>query len=123
MVWEQYKEEKHEDILPSMIQYMEECYESGESPGYTEADVQKCGEILDLYLDQLAALEDDPDQEKILTYVEKAVVSLNELNDECAYRLIETDQRELICDFIERAAQEAGLETDGSDITEEWREW
>lgn len=123
MVWKQYKEEKHESILPSMIQHMEECRGDGESPGYTETDVQRCGEILDEYVDHLAALEDDSDPEEILTYVEKLVISLNELNDECAYRLIETDQRDLICDFIERAAQEAGLETDGSDIAEAWREW
>lgn len=123
MVWEQYKEEKHEDILPSMIQYMEECHADGESPGYTEADVQRCGEILDEYLDHLAMLEDDSESEEILVYVEKVVINLNELNDECGYRLIETDQRELICNFIERAAQEAGLETDGSNITEKWREW
>lgn len=123
MVWEQYKEEKYEDILPSMIQCMEEYHGDGESPGYTEADVQRCGEILDQYLDHLAALEDDSEPEEILAYVEKVVISLNELNDECAFKLIETDQRELICDFIERTAQEAGLETDGSDITKKWREW
>lgn len=123
MVWEQYKEEKHEDILPSMIEYMEECHADGECPGYTEADVQRCGEILDEYLDHLAALEDESESEEILAYVKKVVINLNELNDECGYRLIETDQRELICDFIERAAQEVGLETDGSDITQKWREW
>jgi hypothetical protein len=37
--------------------------------------------------------------------------------------LIETDQREQLCELIIAAAQRAGLVSDVYDITEEWREW
>ena len=116
------KQEKQDDVLVSMKEYMEFCQDGGKSPGYTEADIARCGEILDEYIDRLSQV-DDPDTGAILLYVEKVVRDLNELNDECNYSLIETDQRELLCDFIEKVAQEAGLENDGTDITEEWREW
>ena len=119
MVWEALKEEKQDDVLVSMKEYMEFCQDGA---GYTEADITRCGEILDEYIDRLSQV-DDPDAGAILLYVEKVVRDLNELNDECNYSLIETDQRELLCDFIEKVAQEAGLENDGTDITEEWREW
>jgi len=124
MIWKQYKEEKHEDVLASMLEYMADCQADGETLGYTKADVERCNEILDAYIDELSVLAENPDSEEILLAVEKVVVALNELNDECAYSLIETDQREMICDFIIRAAQEAGLESDEmEDITEPWREF
>jgi hypothetical protein len=47
---------------------------------------------------------------------------LNELNDECDQCLIETDQREEICEFIQKVVAAANVEIEG-DLTEEWREW
>jgi hypothetical protein len=53
---------------------------------------------------------------------ERAVPALNELNDRCDGCLIETDQREQLCDILIAAAKNAGLDSD-EDITEAWREW
>ena len=55
--------------------------------------------------------------------VKTAVVKLNKLNDRCDGSLIETDQREQLCELIITAARGAGLSSDKYDITEEWREW
>lgn len=123
MVWEQYKEEIQDGILESLYQRLDEAQTQGDSLGYTETDVGQFQEILYNYITRLSRLEEDVDADEIMIYVKKVILELNELNDECAYSLIEVDQQELLCDFIERAAQEAGLETDGNDITEPWREW
>jgi hypothetical protein len=53
---------------------------------------------------------------------ERAVPALNELNDRCDGCLIETDQREQLCDILIAAAKNAGLDSD-EDITQAWREW
>ncbi len=52
----------------------------------------------------------------------QVVLDLNGLNEESGGGLIETDQREGLCQLILVAALHAGLKTD-EDVTEEWREW
>ena len=61
-------------------------------------------------------------EQAIRDAVKQAVLALNALNKRCNGNLIETDQREDICELILVAAAQAGLHTD-EDITEEWREW
>lgn len=91
--------------------------------GYTKADVQRCAAIVDHYLAAVADCDGAEDDAAIMEVVKEAVLELNALNDSCDGNLIETDQRELLCELIVTAAQEAGLETEVYDITEEWREW
>jgi hypothetical protein len=55
--------------------------------------------------------------------VKTAVVKLNRLNEQCYGCLIETDQREQLCELIISAAKRAGLVSTVYDITEEWRDW
>jgi hypothetical protein len=50
------------------------------------------------------------------------ILDLNGLNEQGEFSLIETDQREALCQLILTAATRAGLDTD-EDVTEEWREW
>jgi hypothetical protein len=113
---EEFKEKKHEDVLRSMIDYMDDI----DDCDYTQQDIDKCGTILDSYIDELMLC--DKDEKSIMNCVEKIVVALNELNKECDYSLIETDQRECLYLFIEGAAVAAGLPQPDYDITEEWRE-
>ncbi len=58
----------------------------------------------------------------IRSAVEQTVFDLKTLNSQCDDRLIETDQREDICQLLLVSAQNAGLDT-RDDITEEWRTW
>lgn len=51
------------------------------------------------------------------------MVALNDLNDSCDDPIIETLQRDYLCDIIIKAAEHCGLRADEDDITEEWREW
>ena len=64
--------------------------------------------------------------------VERTVTALNLLNTECSRSLIETDQREDICAFIEEVIIANGMDIDAlaaqrnctrHAITDEWRDW
>ena len=78
-------------------------------------------EILDTYMNRLEGSLDKMSEQDILEYVQEVVIGLNELNEQFDY-FIETLEREELCEFIIKAANAAGLETE-EDITEEWREW
>jgi hypothetical protein len=54
--------------------------------------------------------------------VKRVVLKLNKLNASCDGALIETDQREDLCELIQTAAKSAGLNSD-QDATVSWREW
>lgn len=60
-------------------------------------------------------------RQSIMEYVKAVVVTFNQIDEK--YCFIETVEREELCDYIYIVAQMAGLDVDGSDITEEWREW
>ena len=87
---------------------------------YTENDVKKCMDIISKYLREIEITDS---KEKAMKIVEKAVLSLNELNKNCKYELIETDQREDIVEIIILAGNLKGFNSRNNDITEDWREW
>ena len=87
---------------------------------YTEQDVDICMNILYEYLDGIATSKTKEDG---MTFVKHAVLQLNELNGKCEDELIETDQREDICEIITIAGNLLGYNDRGDDITQEWREW
>jgi hypothetical protein len=104
------------DILKKgMIDYMQE---GGVS--YTSKDVDKCIQLLVDYLTNISKTTTKVEGMKV---VKKTVIALNELNVKCSYELIETDQREIICEIIIKAGHEKGFNEMAEDITQEWREW
>jgi len=116
-----------EDLLESMVSYMQGEDEddeggSGFEAGYTQDDIDRCAAIVDHYLITLSRIRGEDRSEAILEATKDAVLELNTLNDNCDGHLIETDQRETLCELFITAAQDAGLDVD-EDITEEWREW
>jgi hypothetical protein len=58
-----------------------------------------------------------------LDHVRTAVLDLNALNSAAVDELIETDQREMICEFIMKTCAFHGFSGPDEDVTEEWREW
>jgi hypothetical protein len=110
------------DILDGMISYIEVDDDKFDSV-YSREDVDKCDAILIKYMTAVLTPAIYGDNEKIMAAVEDAVLCLNALNENCEHSLIETDQREGICEFIISVAAKAGLESEEYDITEEWREW
>ena len=88
---------------------------------FTAENIKATDEILDTYMNRLEGSLDKMSEQDILEYVQEVVIGLNELNEQFDY-FIETIEREELCEFIIKAANAAGLETE-EDITEEWREW
>jgi len=114
-------EKKKSKLITGMRDYMNDEDEDFD-PGYTEADIQKCDKILMEFLDNLQKLRRDATQPEILAFVKIVVLELNKLNESVGHGLIETGQREDLCDYILYAASHSGLKT-AEDVTEEWREW
>lgn len=111
------------EVLDSMVDYLEDAIGC-----YDQTHIDQCEKYLDEYANDVAKAEGD--FIKIMALVEFVVVSLNQLNETCKHTLIETDQRECICEFIDQVIIENGIDLDAlassqqcSDITEEWREW
>lgn len=111
-----------ERIVESMLSYMEREEGEADFDDYSKEDIERCVSILDRYLSSVLDPSMHGESEPIMTAVMTAVLELNDLNEQCEHSLIETDQREDICELIINAASLAGLDRNG-DITEEWREW
>nr|WP_315495288.1 hypothetical protein [uncultured Rhodoferax sp.] len=111
-----------ERLLKGMLSYMEREEGDDDFDDYSKEDIERCASVLDRYLSSVL----DPSMhgvgEGIMEAVKTAVLELNALNEQCGHSLIETDQREDICELIIKAASLAGLNGD-DDLTEEWREW
>jgi len=109
------------DLLEGMREYLAGILDGGGEAGYNGTHIGECGRILDAYL---ATVEEaaDGDDDAVMAAVQFTVLSLNGLNERCHGSLIETDQREQICDIINRAATKAGVGA-GEDLTAQWREW
>ncbi|MCG7497504.1 hypothetical protein MHO82_11570 [Vibrio sp. Of7-15] len=102
-------------ILDGMLDFIE-----GEDDAeYTPKDVDTCEKLL---LTFSSNIEDGISCSNAMEQVKILVLSLNELNEKCDYSIIETDQREDICEFIFQTLISAGIALD-VDVTEEWRDW
>jgi hypothetical protein len=102
-------------LTGGMLSYME----SGEA-SYSDEDIDKCRDILTAHA---KALEQVKDRAAALDLVKSTVFQLNKLNQDAGEDLIETDQREEMCGFIIKAGAIMGFNSEGEDVTEEWREW
>jgi len=107
--------------LLKSIQYgMLDFIDGEEEPDYTSEDVTAC---ITLLLEFMSNMESEVQTaESARNNIRDLVISLNELNDECDQCLIETDQREEICEFIQKVVSTTHVELEG-DVTEEWRDW
>jgi hypothetical protein len=94
--------------------------EGEDEPDYTSDDVTACITLLLEFMSTMASEIQTIDSSK--NHIRDLVLSLNELNEDCDQSLIETDQREEICEFIQKVVSTANVGLDG-DVTEEWRDW
>ncbi len=110
------KEQIKETVVEAMLEFWEKDI------GYSKADVKKCGKLLEEYLKALEKLK-APDDRAIMNEVKNVVLALNDLNESTDCCLIETMEREAICEIIQEAAVACGLKNVPDDVTEEWRDW
>jgi hypothetical protein len=111
-----------ERTLDGMRGYMEAVLEDNDDPGYTEADIDKCGAIIDSYIQRISSCKHG-DEQAVMSAVRDTILELNALNSEAGESLIETDQREDLAELIIKAAAVVGVGNGKDDLTEEWREW
>ncbi len=109
------------EILDGMRSYMEDLAQDGADAGYRERDIDDCERIIDRFLDAAQAASGAP--ARVQTALRQAVLALNALNVRCGHTLIETEQRESLCELLLGAAEAAGLDCQGRDPTEAWRDW
>ena len=93
---------------------------------YTEENCNAAKSIFDNLITELKSIgESAPSQEKVELF-KIAVEKLNELNEEVD-DLIETGEREDLCELIDQITIAAGLNpedyADGEGIADEWRNW
>ncbi len=123
---EKYQKGDHEE-RPIILEHLRCCIDGKEYPNpyagsyhYTPEDVSLMGTILDEYIDDLIASEDN--SAAISECVRDTVLKINALNEECGRHLIDTWRRERICSFINSAAEAAGLLQE-KDHTQQHRMW
>lgn len=103
------------DLQEGMIDFIE----SGVS-SYGTDDVDLCMNLISDYLIEMTKVTS---KDQAMEAVQKTVLALNDLNEKCEYELIETDQREDICEILILAGNLRGFNSREEDITEEWRDW
>ena len=93
---------------------------------YTEENCNKAKLIFDTLINELIAKGESASKEEKVELFKKAVLSLNHLSGEVS-DLIETGEREDLCELIDQITIAAGLNpkdfTEGEGIADEWREW
>ncbi|MFD1298604.1 hypothetical protein ACFQ4Q_18430 [Lysobacter gummosus] len=109
------------EILDGMRSYREDLAQDGADAGYSDGEIDECERIIDRFLDAIVAAQGDRVAGRAA--IKQAVLALNALNARCGYTLIETDQREGLCELILGAAAQAGAVQGEEDVTEQWREW
>ena len=93
---------------------------------YTQENCDAAKSIFDNLISGLKSIgENAPEKEKIKLF-QTTVLSLNELDDRID-GLIETGEREDLCELIDQITIAAGLNpenyADGEGLADEWREW
>jgi hypothetical protein len=107
--------------------FPDEEYDFGGLEQYTPENCDKAQQIFDDLINGLIKLGEKgkkADKEKLF---EIAIIALNTLNDEIGGDLIETGEREDLCELIDNISIAAGLDpedyADGEGISDLWREW
>ncbi|MGC3959807.1 MAG: hypothetical protein QM813_18345 [Verrucomicrobiota bacterium] len=109
-------------IKARLLEGMRDYLANSDDAGYTKTDIKKCDKILQEFVKHLGKLGSAASKLAVLACVKQAVLDLNALNNSVNGSLIETDQREDLCEYLLLTARSAGLNQEG-DPTEEWREW
>ncbi|MDR3457803.1 MAG: hypothetical protein P4N60_10190 [Verrucomicrobiae bacterium] len=93
---------------------------------YTEEACAAFAEVFDRLIEKLADLGEHAAETQKLAAFQKAVAALNTLNDEDE-SLIETGEREELCELCNLVATAAGIDWkkygDGEGPASEWRDW
>lgn len=94
---------------------------------FTNDNCKKAQVIMDKLIDELIKLGKDSSEKNRVSKFEIAVKKYNKLNGENYYPLIETVERDELCELFYLIAEAAGIDNSkyggGEGIASEWREW
>lgn len=94
---------------------------------YTEDNCMAAQIVLDTLIDSLIQLGEEVSEDQKVEKFRIAVEALNELNEETDHALIETGEREELCELLDAITVAANLDpknyADGEGIADEWRDW
>jgi len=110
-------EQIKDKVVKGMLDYLSEW----NVEHYTPPDVKTIEKLLVDYLNKMKTLKQNKEN-YYRSIVKSLNLELNRINDKCDGPIIETDQREDICDFIIQIALFYGYINEEIDITEECRE-
>ncbi len=88
---------------------------------FTKAALRDADAALNAFLTALAKLGAKPAADDALPLVKQVVERFNAINEGHG-PVVETSEREELCEFFNEALRAVGIEFD-HDVTEEWREW
>lgn len=120
-------EKQKKNILPEFGERVENCLNNIPKLNFdsnTDSELNnKIQEELISFVKNCSKYTKSKNPKAIINSVKKTVEKINQLNNDNEYRL-ETIEREIICEFIDEVVKQTGFHIpDGTDITEEWREW
>lgn len=89
---------------------------------YTRANCDAAARVVDDLIESLIELGETADEDEKIARFQVAIESLNALNDETS--LIETGEREELCELFNNIGRAAGIEVDEEEETvTQWRDW
>lgn len=93
---------------------------------YTEENCTKPKKVFDNLIDDLIEAGENASENDKVELFKKAILKTNQLNDQIE-GLIETGEREDLCELTDKIAIACGLNPekygDGEGLATEWREW
>lgn len=118
------------DLEATKKSYPFDRWENGFEHGleqYTKENCNRARMIFDILIADLVSSGEHADESDKISFFETAVLSLNDLNDEFDGALIETGEREDLCELCNLICKAAGVDPekygDGEGPASEWRDW
>jgi len=118
-----------EQLIASKKHYPFENWRESYNNGlkqYTEENCNRTQVVFDTLIAKLIALGQNATEKDKVELFKIAVLSLNKLNDEIE-GLIETGEREDLCELIDQITIATGMDpknyANGDGIADEWRDW
>ena len=106
------------------FEHWKEMYTQGLTQ-YTDANCNACKQIFDELIEGLIKAGENAPAETKLSIFKEAILKTNVLNQQCGYALIETGEREELCELTDVISVAAGLDPKSyhEGIASEWRDW
>lgn len=104
----------------------EELFKESEMEVYTKDNCNAAKSIFDNLIDKLSSIGEEGTEEDKIALFKKAILDLNDLNNKLE-GLIETGEREDLCELIDQITIASGLNpydyADEGGLADFWREW